>query len=420
MIVGMGTLLSGQTTMIDLGEGTDTNTTTGAAPFNIFYKSLRSQSVYTATEINETGFGGPATLEEIGFYVTDAPIHALPNFIIRVKHTTANDASAHDNGPFETVYTNPALTPVAGDWFMMTFTTDFEWNGTDNILIDTAFGLLDNYNSSGQQWIYDAPNGMRYGRSDTVDQTNEETTSTAAYKPQIRLVFDGGSFIQNDMAAIAINGPTSPSIANSYDYVITVRNIGAVTQDNYTIKLMQEGDIELDSVVGTQSLEQSESADYTLSWTPSVEGPTYLYGEVVLANDENPDNDTTSNLNVTVMPSGVNIGQIGTGTETNTTTGAAPVNIYYRSIRTQTVYTAAELNSAGIMGMNNILGLAYHVTSPPIHELPNFRIRMRHTTATDASAHIDGPYEEVYNNPMFHPGNRAGHLLHRHHNGTRS
>src|SRR5690554_3393426 len=403
MIVGMASLLCGQTITIDLGEGTDTNTTTGAAPFNIFYKSLRSQSVYTATEINETGFGGPATLEEIGFYVTDPPIHALPNFIIRVKHTTANDASNHDNGPFETVYTNPSLMPVGGDWFMMTFTTDFEWNGADNILIDTAFGLLDNYNSSGQLWIYDAPNGMRYGRSDSVDQTNEATTTTTAYKPQIRMVFDGGSFIQDDMAATAINGPTSPSIGNTYDYVITVRNIGAVTQDNYTIKLMQEGDIEIDSVVGTQSLEQSETADYTLSWTPSVEGPTYLYGEVILANDENPGNDTTDNLNVTVMPSGVNIGQIGTGTETNTTTGAAPVNIFYRSLRTQTVYTAAELNTAGIMGMNNILGLAYHVTSPPIHPLPNFKIRMRHTTATDASAHIDGPYEEVYITQSFMP-----------------
>jgi hypothetical protein len=404
LVIGMTSLLFGQTVTVDLGSGDDTNTTTGAAPFNIFYRSLRSQSVYTAAELNAIGFTGPATLQEIGYYVTGAPLYEMPNFIIRIKHTTATDASAHDDGPFTTVYTNPLLMPTEGDWFMMPFTENFDWNGTDNILIDTAFGIVDpTYNSSGQQKTYPAASGMRYGRSDSVDQTDVATTATAVYKPQIRMIFDGGFFTQHDMTATHIVGPTSPSVNTNAQYTITVANLGMVTQNDYTVKLMKEGGVELNSIQATVNLEQGESADFTLDWTPDVEGPTYLYGQVVLAGDENPANDTTPNLNVTVMPADVLVATIGTGTDTNTGTQAAPINIYYRSNRTQTVYTVAELNAAGVGGMNNLMSLAYYIESPPIHPLPNFRIRVRHTDATDASAHIDGPFEEVYNNPSYLP-----------------
>jgi len=103
-----------------------------------------------------------------------------------MKHTTATDASSHDSGPFETVYTTGSYSPVAGDWDMLELTEPFEWNGVDNILVDTAFGLLSNWNSSGQQRIFDSSNGFRYSRSDNNDQTNVTTSSTVNYKPHIR------------------------------------------------------------------------------------------------------------------------------------------------------------------------------------------------------------------------------------------
>ena len=174
---------------ITLGSGTSVNGTATAAPINIYYRSLRGQTVYTAAEINTAGFEGPGTLLQIGYYVQQSPQHDLPNFLVRMKHTTANNAASHDNGPFETVYSVASYSPTAGNWDMLILDTPFEWNGVDNILIDTAFSMVPNWNSSGQQRIYNQTSGFRYSWSDSSDQTNTTTNNTSNNKPQIRLLF---------------------------------------------------------------------------------------------------------------------------------------------------------------------------------------------------------------------------------------
>jgi hypothetical protein len=176
-----------------LGSGTSTNSTTGASPINIWYKSLRGQTVYTAAELNAAGIAGGGAITEFGFYVTSSPVYALPNFIMRMKHTTATNASSHDNGPFETVYQNLSYMPTPGGWDMLTLDSPFVWNGVDNLLVDTAFSLLPNWNSSGQQRIYSQTNGSRYARSDSYDQTNATTNSSANYKPQAYIVIGSSS-----------------------------------------------------------------------------------------------------------------------------------------------------------------------------------------------------------------------------------
>ena len=174
---------------IEIGSGTNTNGTTQAAPVNIWYRSLRGQMVYTAAEINAAGFSGEGLITHLGFYVTQAPLHDLPDFLIRMKHTTATDASAHDSGPYETVYTSASYSPAAGGWDMIVLSEPFAWNGVDNILVDTAFDRVSSYNSSGQQRIFSVTNGFRYTWSDNSDQTNANTDTVSSNKPQIKFVF---------------------------------------------------------------------------------------------------------------------------------------------------------------------------------------------------------------------------------------
>jgi hypothetical protein len=177
---------------VQLGTGTATNASTGGNPINIYYRSLRGQTVYTAAELNAAGVNGGA-ITEFGYYVTSSPIHALPNFVIRMKHTTAVNASSHDNGPFTTVYQNTSYMPASGGWDMLTLDTPFVWNGVDNLLVDTAFSQVPNWNSSGQQRIYSTTNGYRYVRSDGSDQTNATTTTTTPDKPQAYIVIGSSS-----------------------------------------------------------------------------------------------------------------------------------------------------------------------------------------------------------------------------------
>src|SRR5690554_6397374 len=288
-----------------IGTGTDINGTTGAAPINIWYKSIRTQSVYTMAELNAAGMIGPSTITALAFYVESAPLYDLPNFRIRMRHTTATDASEHIDGPYEEVYLVTSYAPVAGGWDQVTFNLPFAWNGEDNILIDTAFDLLDSYNQSGQQRIFVSPDGMRYTRSDSSNQWDVTTTTTVDYKPQVQLHYTPAGLYDDDMAAYAISGPPVLAPGTEGNFTISVRNMGTNSQNNYTVRLMKEGNIELASIIGTIPLEQFESAVYDLNWTPAPgdEGNVTLWGEVELTGDENPDNDITYTINLLVADS---------------------------------------------------------------------------------------------------------------------
>jgi hypothetical protein len=62
--------------------------------------------------------------------------------------------------------------PTAGGFDMMTFNTPFEWNGIDNILVDTAFSLVETASNTGTLQYTAMTNGYRFNWSNTADQTN--------------------------------------------------------------------------------------------------------------------------------------------------------------------------------------------------------------------------------------------------------
>ncbi|MDD2229314.1 MAG: C25 family peptidase C-terminal domain-containing protein [Candidatus Cloacimonetes bacterium] len=165
------------------------STSNQACPINIYYKSLHGQSVYTAAELNAAGVYGPININKLGFYIVSAPSLAMPNFVIRMKHTSDTNVSTWQPAAgMQAVYTNAAYMPIVGGYDMLTFNTPFTWNGTDNIVVDTAFGLVANYSSSGTIQYSSIPNGYRYARSDGSDQSNVFTGgSTASSRPNIKI-----------------------------------------------------------------------------------------------------------------------------------------------------------------------------------------------------------------------------------------
>ena len=76
--------------VIQIGSGTNINTITEPSPVNIYYRRQVSQFVYTAAEINAAGGNGPNTLSQLGFYITNQPIYAIPGYTIKIKQTLAN------------------------------------------------------------------------------------------------------------------------------------------------------------------------------------------------------------------------------------------------------------------------------------------------------------------------------------------
>ncbi len=182
---GVFKIFVGGIVTVEIGAGNTVSSENMASPINIYYRSLRGQMVYTAEELIAAGAIPGLPVIEVGFYVSAPPLHPLPNYTVRMKHTTAEDVSSHDDGHFQTVYQTDSYTPNGGGWDMITLTTPFLWNGTDNILLDTAFSQTTSWNSSGQLRIYEVDNGFRFSRSDSANQINAETTNIETTKPQV-------------------------------------------------------------------------------------------------------------------------------------------------------------------------------------------------------------------------------------------
>ncbi|MCB5255871.1 MAG: C25 family cysteine peptidase [Candidatus Cloacimonadaceae bacterium] len=221
-----------------IGNGTSNTSTSTASPINVWYKSLHGQAVYTAAELNAAGLSGSAMITQLGFNVTGLPGRSMPNYIVRMAHTSATDVSSWIQTGLETVFTFASYQPATTGWNMMTLNTPFEWNGVDNILVDTAFGLIDSYNQSGTVEYTTVTSGYRFGRSDSSDQTNNFSSgSTSTYRPNLKLAFQ---LVATDEANIFSN----PSALN-YD------DIPVGQSSSQSLRISNSGDITLTGSIST-------------------------------------------------------------------------------------------------------------------------------------------------------------------------
>ncbi len=203
-----------------IGSGTSSNGTSVACPINVYYESLHGQSVYTKAELNAAGITGPIEITQVGFNVTGLPTLAMPNYLIRMGHTTAANVSSWISTGLSTVWSSASYQPTATGWNMLTLTTPFTWNGTDNIVLDTAFGVLDGWVESGTTQYTSMNNGYRYVRADNVAQSSVFTGGyTSTYRPNVKLVFAP----QASGPKIAVN-PASISVS-AYEGATTTATV---------------------------------------------------------------------------------------------------------------------------------------------------------------------------------------------------
>ncbi len=271
-----------------LGSGSTATSSTAAAPVNVSFQSLHGQSVYTAAELNAAGVFGPVAINQLGFYINGVPSLAMPNFLVRMKHTSATNAANWINATgMVTVFSAPSYQPATTGWDMLTLSTPFIWNGTDNLLIDTAFGLIGSQAQSGTvQYTY-VTNGYRYARSNSADQTNvfsgagtNNTTSTN--RPNVRLGFQpdltGPSIAVDplllDFGNVAVGSTStlqftiessgSQSISGS---IITPEGYSVSSSTRETSEFLQSATGE-DRNVLMFMIPEGEARTYNLSFTP--------------------------------------------------------------------------------------------------------------------------------------------------------
>jgi len=286
-----------------IGSGTSATGTSTASPINVYYQSLHGQAVYTAAELNAAGIIGPVNITQIGFNIVGLPTKTMPNFIVRIGQTTStNVASWIDNSSLTTVYSNASYLPTTTGYNMLTLSTPFLWNGTSNLVIDTAFGLIGSYASTGTVQYTTVTNGYRYGRSDSADQTSVFTGgSTSTNRPNVKIVY----------SAVATNPQISVSTSSiSFGSVA----VGAVGTQNFTVSNTGGGTLSGTITTPTRfsiaevrdgnrmtlnfSLTSGQTKTYTLSFAP--ETPTAYSGTMVISSNSS----TQSTYNVAVSGTG--------------------------------------------------------------------------------------------------------------------
>lgn len=263
------TILIGNTPVI--GSGTSVTSTTTASPVNIYYESLHGQSVYTAAELIASGLAGPLYITKIGFNVVSAPTMPLPNFLVRMKHTTAsNVANWQTASGMTSVYSNPSYQPVAGGYHMLDLTTPFLWNGSSNLVIDTAFGVLNGYTSSGTVQYTSITSGYRYARADGVDQTSVFTGgSTSTYRPNLSLA-----------AQLIFVQPVELTCAAS-DGIYSLQWSALTNADEYQIyrSLTPDGTYSLIATTSALQYTDPESHDQAFYYIKAVKNITARLGD---------------------------------------------------------------------------------------------------------------------------------------------
>ena len=461
-----------------IGNGTNSTSTNAGCPINLWYKSLHGQSVYTKAELNAAGVYGPINITKIGLNITGLPNQAMPNFVIRMGHTTATNVSNWISSGLTQVWRSSSYQPTATGWNLYTLSTPFLWNGSDNIVIDTAFGLISSYSQTGTVQYTSVSNGYRFVRSDSADQTGVYSGgSVTSYRPNLWLTLQptgggGGDLVigngtgstatnagcpinlwykslhgqavytKAELNAAGVVGPVNitkiglnitglPNQAMP-NFVIRMGHTTATNASNWISSGLTQvwrsssylptatgwnmytlstpfywngsDNIVIDTAFGLIS---SYSQTGTVQYTSITSGYRFVRSDSADQTSVYSGGSVTSyrpNLKLALQSSGGGGDFIvGNGTGSTATNAGCPINLWYKSLHGQAVYTKAELNAAGVVGPINITQIGLNITGLPNQAMPNFVIRMGHTTATNASSWISSGLTQVWRSTSYLP-----------------
>lgn len=201
---------------IVIGTATTTTTSTGSDPIDGYYESFRYQVVYTAAELSAS-MTPYDEITALGFSIAgDYGGGSLLGYTIKMGHTSASNSAAHDSSPTVVVKNpfnyNPTVT-AAGVFDMITFDTNFVWNGVDNVLVEICSDGPNPFTSPYGQVRANTSvtNGSRFVRADGATSCGVTTTTTNGNKPNIQFNYIEGT----PPSCLAPNALAANSITNS-------------------------------------------------------------------------------------------------------------------------------------------------------------------------------------------------------------
>ncbi|MFA5509319.1 MAG: choice-of-anchor J domain-containing protein [Candidatus Cloacimonadaceae bacterium] len=202
-----------------------------------------------------------------------------------------------------------------------------------------------------------------------------------------------------DMAATTLSAPGYGVAGTPFTFELGVYNNGTQPVSNYTIYLKSDNTV-LTSRVITEALAADESAVHEIEWTPTLGGNYQIYAEVVANGDGNSSNNSTGIKNVLVFDSSMTMLPVG-DEDSTLSSNSLPLNFYYKSSLSETLYYPEELHL--LSGDITALILTNNFTSSTVLN-KEIKIYMAETEAENLSAGwLTDEFVEVFNGNLDFP-----------------
>ena len=174
------------------GGNQRSSSSSDAQVYGTDYTYGKFQYVIPANELISSGMTEQTTINSMGMEVSTATGEPIQNFKIKVKHTTKNQANYQfESSGFTEVLSFPLMT-VGEGWNTHNFTTPFEWNGTNNLLVEVTYATTSfnpwqgNVSYVGSEYSYNTTGYSQ--QSSQITGTN--ASSVASFRPNMKFGID--------------------------------------------------------------------------------------------------------------------------------------------------------------------------------------------------------------------------------------
>ena len=264
---------------------------------------------------DELGFSS-GTITSIAFHKQFSAMAPNPFFQVWLGSTTQNDLSAGyiPASELTLVFDGSMIIPEGNDPFFIDLQSPYIYTGGNLVLmtfrifdetIDCFTNFFECQTIGDNRALNTFPNGV------FLDPNSPPPGTLTGTLPKTTF-FCITDRIDHDLGASAIIGTDNPTVGIPSTYTIRFRNNGIADQSSYTVKLMDENDVELASVAGPP-ISSLQTMEVSIPWTPTIAGNYTIHGKLELSGDEVSANDLTPNLDLIVNPEGVETITVGRG-----------------------------------------------------------------------------------------------------------
>lgn len=366
-------------------------------PVEPFYGYSYSQFIYLSDEL-----GGENYFKRLAFYYTSNAI-GLNNsneWKIYVAHTSKTAFTSItdwvDISQFTLIYDGTIDSPTQTGWLYFDI-EPFFYDGVSNLIFAVEENRPDYDDSDDDFYCTNTPEGGNRGiyfYSDGVDPNPSSPPaaySYVAYFPNILLEsLDYDLEVSNIQCG---NYPYSATQAVS----LTVKNNGFLAQSNFELQISVNGVTATETVAAQINFQEEFVYTFSQTFDMSQEGIYNIEAEVILNEDEIPENNSEQRI--------VSTYDIITGTEENLDF-ELPIEPYYGYSYSQSIYLQSDVQRSGYI---NRLAYYYHSDNPQTGLIASndWKIYLAHTdkdSYTDETDFIDiSGFTTVYSGTFESP-----------------